>query len=86
MRPRLAARWQTEFGVWVDNFEVGRLASELDVTPQAVYHWVSGRSLPCPARALTIVHLSAGALTLQDIYVDRPAAMPRRVPEPSRCR
>lgn len=68
MRPREESRWQSDFGRWVDEFEVGRLAQALGVTPQAVYHWVAHRTGPHPDRARAIVGLSRGALTLESIY------------------
>ncbi len=70
---RVPDRWQTEFGRWVADFGVPRivagLASDpaLRVTNQTVYEWLQGHA-PHPARAMALVEMSQGRLTLDAIY------------------
>ena len=67
------SRWQTTFGQWVSDFGVSRIVSalahdpDLRVTNQAVYEWLRGYA-PRPARAMALVELSGGRLTLEAIY------------------
>ena len=67
------ARWETEFGRWVGDFGVPRIVKalardpDLRVTNQAVYEWLQGHP-PRPARAMALVELSGGRLTLEAIY------------------
>ena len=66
-------RWQTEFGRWVADFGVPRIVAvlgqdpNLRVTKHAVYHWLKGYA-PRPDRALALVEMSQGRLTLDAIY------------------
>ena len=66
-------RWQTEFGRWVAEFGVPRIVAvlgqdpNLRVTKHAVYHWLKGYA-PRPDRALALVEMSQGRLTLEAIY------------------
>ncbi|MBK8164654.1 MAG: hypothetical protein IPK64_01695 [bacterium] len=66
-------RWQTEFGRWVADFGVPRIVARLAhdpnlrVTNQAVYEWLQGHA-PQPARAMALVEMSQGRLTLDAIY------------------
>ena len=66
-------RWQTEFGRWVADFGVPRIVAGLSndpnlrVTNQAVYEWIQGHA-PHPARAMALVEMSQGRLTLEAIY------------------
>lgn len=66
-------RWQTEFGRWVADFGVPRIVAvlgqdpDLRVTKHAVYHWLKGYA-PRPDRALALVEMSQGRLTLESIY------------------
>ncbi len=70
---RAPDRWQTEFGRWVADFGVPRIVAglahdpDLRVTKQAVYEWLQGHA-PQPARALALVEMSQGRLTLEIIY------------------
>ncbi len=70
---RTPDRWQTEFGRWVADFGVPRIVAglahdpDLRVTNQAVYEWLQGHP-PRPARAMALVELSGGRLTLEAIY------------------
>lgn len=76
-------RWQTTFGQWVSDFGVTRIVAalsddpDLRVTRRAVYEWLRGHP-PRPARAMALVELSGGRLTLEAIYEHtceaRPAA------------
>ncbi len=66
-------RWQTEFGRWVADFGVSRIVAglahdpNLRVSNQAVYEWLQGHA-PHPARAMALVEMSQGRLTLEAIY------------------
>ena len=66
-------RWQTDFGRWVAEFGVPRIVAglahdpDLRVTNQAVYEWLQGHA-PHPARAMALVEMSRGRLTLEAIY------------------
>ncbi len=66
-------RWQTEFGRWVADFGVPRIVAglandpALRVTNQTVYEWLQGHA-PQPARAMALVEMSQGRLTLEAIY------------------
>ena len=70
---RVPTRWETEFGRWVSDVGVSRIVSalardpDLRVTNQAVYEWLQGHA-PRPARAVALVELSGGRLTLEAIY------------------
>jgi len=70
---RAPSRWETEFGRWVGDFGVSRIVKalahdpDLRVTNQAVYEWLQGHA-PRPARAMALVELSGGQLTLEAIY------------------
>jgi len=70
---RVPSRWETEFGQWVADFGVPQIVKalardpELRVTNQAVYEWIQGHP-PRPARAMALVELSGGRLTLEAIY------------------
>lgn len=66
-------RWQTEFGRWVADFGVPRIVAglahdpNLRITNQTVYEWLQGHA-PQPARAMALVEMSQGRLTLEAIY------------------
>jgi hypothetical protein len=66
-------RWQTEFGRWVADFGVPRIVAglahdpALRITNQTVYEWLQGHA-PQPARAMALVEMSQGRLTLEAIY------------------
>ncbi len=66
-------RWQTDFGRWVADFGVPRIVAglardpALRVTNQTVYEWLQGHT-PQPARAMALVEMSQGRLTLEAIY------------------
>lgn len=70
---RVPLRWETEFGRWVGDFGVPRIVKalardpDLRVTNQAVYEWLQGHP-PRPARAMALVELSGGRLSLEAIY------------------
>ena len=70
---RVPSRWDTEFGRWVSDFGVPRIVAalahdpDLRVTNQAVYEWLQGHA-PHPARAMALVEMSQGRLTLDAIY------------------
>ena len=70
---RVPSRWQTEFGRWVSGFGVPRIVArlahdpDLRVTNQAVYEWLQGHA-PRPTRAMALVEMSGGRLTLEAVY------------------
>jgi hypothetical protein len=70
---RAPPRWQTKFGRWVSDFGVPRIVAvlardpDLRVTNQAVYEWLQGHA-PRPPRAVALVEMSRGRLTLDAIY------------------
>jgi len=70
---RVPSRWQTEFGRWVGDVDIPQIVKalardpDLRVTNQAVYQWLQGHP-PRPARAMALVELSGGRLTLEAIY------------------
>ncbi len=70
---RAPNRWQTDFGRWVADVGVPRIVAtlsrdpQLRVTNQAVYEWLQGHA-PHPARAMALVEMSQGRLTLEAIY------------------
>jgi len=73
MRRRSPPRWATPFGSFVSDFGVGRIvlslaASGNPVTNRAVYAWVGGFTRPRPDRAIAMVQISGGRLTLDDVY------------------
>jgi len=73
---RVPSRWDTEFGRWVGDVGVPRIVAalahdpDLRVTNQAVYEWLQGHA-PHPTRALALVEMSQGRLTLDAIYQHR---------------
>lgn len=64
-------RWCTIFGQWIQDFGVDRVSTEIQVSPNAVYEWVAGRTAPSPDRAQELVRLSGGSLSLEDVYRHR---------------
>jgi len=70
---RAPNRWQTEFGRWVADFGVPNIVAglahdpDLRITNQSVYEWLQGHA-PQPARAMALVEMSGGRLTLEAIY------------------
>lgn len=70
---RVPSRWETDFGRWVADFGVPQIVKalatdpDLRVTNQAVYEWLQGHP-PRPARAMALVEMSRGKLTLEAIY------------------
>lgn len=65
----------TEFGGWVQDFGIKKLAKELDITPSAVYHWLRGTVVPRPDKAQEMVALSKKRLTLEQVYQHKPAVL-----------
>src|SRR5206468_830590 len=69
-------RWHTRFGSWVQAYTVARLVRDMAAvgcmtTRPSIYQWVAGATSPRPPNALALERLSAGALTLHDIYEQR---------------
>ena len=57
----------TESGKTID-----QAASELNVTPMAIRHWLSGRSIPRRATAQKIESWSGGKVTYADLVSPAP--------------
>lgn len=81
MKPKLD-RWRTPLGRWVASYTIPRLTRELaqrgsPVTPKAVYAWISGRTRPRLPVAMTVVRLSEGRVSLDDICPDTNRVMTR---------
>jgi hypothetical protein len=82
---RAPSRWQTAFGQWVSEYGVSRIVNDLArdpdlrITNQTVYEWLQGHA-PRPTRALALVELSRGQLTLEAIYGHGPALRRPSVP------
>lgn len=57
-----------KFADWANRFGRANLARECGVTWSAVYCWTIGTTKPKPDNANKIVELSAGELSLSDIY------------------
>ncbi len=70
---RVPDRWQTDFGRWVADVGVQGIVAglapdpTLRITSQTVYEWLQGHA-PHPARAMALVEMSQGRLTLDAIY------------------
>lgn len=70
---RAADRWNTDFGRWVSDVGVSQIVialahdPDLKVTNDAVYEWLRGHA-PQPRRAMALVAMSEGRLTLDAIY------------------
>jgi len=73
---RRPSGWDTHFGRWVCTYGTSELAETLGVTRHALYHWIAGRRSPTADRALQIVSLSHGRLSLDCIYHQRELASP----------
>ena len=70
---RIDERWRTPFGGWVARVTVAAIVNELGknpdlaVRPSQVYAWIAGITVPRPRRAMALVEMSAGALSLEDV-------------------
>jgi len=70
---RVPSRWDTEFGRWVSDVGIPRIVAalahdpDLRITNQSVYEWLQGHP-PHPTRAIALVEISGGRLTLDAIY------------------
>jgi len=76
MARRVVTRWNTRFARWVSGYGVTRLAATLatqgdPITPKAIYDWISGDGVPRPPRAMSLVRISHGTLTLEDVFRHR---------------
>jgi|SRR5208283_723908 len=82
MSRRDSDRWKSRFASFVLDYGVADLATELEIHPSAVYHWIRGESAPRRGYAVVIQDLareSGVRLTLDEIYRhsrDRLAAHP----------
>ncbi len=64
-------RWESKFAKFVQEYGVERLAKRLEIAPSAVYHWMSGRTSPRPAKAMAIQRIakrSGRSLSLEEIF------------------
>jgi DNA-binding XRE family transcriptional regulator len=64
-------RWKSKLGRFVDQIGTATLAEQLDVSPQAVYHWLRGVAAPSPSTAFEIRELARDSgfrISLEDIY------------------
>lgn len=57
-----------EFGTFIDQIGIDRLAKTLKVTTQTVSSWRKLDNTPRPTSAFEMICLSHGALTWQSIY------------------
>lgn len=64
---------ENTFVAWVNSYGRANLARALGITWRAVYKWTDEGGVPRPELAHRIIDMSAGKLTLEDIY-PRPAA------------
>ncbi|MGB2679148.1 MAG: acyl carrier protein [Candidatus Acidiferrum sp.] len=82
-----APRWKSKFARFVLAYGVANLATQMEVRPGAVYHWISARTAPRRGHAAIIRRLAREfgvKLSLDQIYshstrlvaVDRDPAMP----------
>lgn len=77
-------RRNTKFSSWVNSYSVRSVASGLSrsgmpTTVQAIYQWLSGRTLPRLTHAACIIELSNGKLSVSDIlthYTEVKKGMP----------
>lgn len=70
-------RYRTRFGSWVSRTTVPLICQNLStdpetrVKPEAVYQWLAGVTEPRPHRALALVAMSKGEISLDVIYAHR---------------
>jgi hypothetical protein len=57
-RPQCGPRWESKFGRFVGEYGVEELATELSIDATAVYHWMSGRTVPRLENALAIQRIA----------------------------
>jgi hypothetical protein len=69
---RIAMRyWNSTFARFIRSYGVVSLATELEVRPSAIYHWIRGSTTPRPAHAEIIKRLARERgcrLTMDEIY------------------
>jgi transcriptional regulator with XRE-family HTH domain len=64
-------RWKPKFARFIKSYSVESLATQLDVRPSAIYHWISGRTAPRRTHAEIIQRLArerGTTLTMDAIY------------------
>ena len=62
-------RWESKFGRFVREYGVARLAARLNVTPAAVYLWISGKTRPQTGKAIEICQIARPQrLSIEEIY------------------
>lgn len=88
MSPRRESRWMTHFGSWIEQVGTRNIVDHLSgdpataITRDAIYKWLQGHQ-PNPDRAIALVELSEGALSLDDIYAHRRELLQRSQSGPS---
>jgi hypothetical protein len=63
--------WSSAFARFVTAYGIDRLATALEISSPAVFHWIRGATAPKPAHAVIIQRLareSGVRLTLDQIY------------------
>ncbi len=68
MSQRMGKRWDSPLARFVRSFGASRLAAQLGIHENSVYHWIADRNHPRPEHARELVELSRGALTFETIY------------------
>ena len=68
---REPVRWQTPLGEWTQGVSARALAELVGVTPDAVYKWISGTTVPRVEVALRLVEFSGGKVSLVDVFTQR---------------
>lgn len=69
----ISKRWTTNFGRWIKDFGVQNLVFQLramdhSVTPACIYLWIAGTCAPRADKAMEIVRIAGGELTLADVF------------------
>jgi len=58
-----------KFREWLKRQKASEVAKRCDVTPGAIYPWRDGKIIPRHTHAWILVNMSAGELTIEDIFV-----------------
>ena len=87
----VSSRWETPFGKWVQAFGVRNVCEALysyglPIGRETVYHWMAGRAVPNPRKAMALIKISEGKLTFDDIYGQKDAHDAVRAREQSEVR
>jgi hypothetical protein len=79
---RCVERWRTPLGRFVGEFGVARLTAAFaargdPISGRLAYAWLAGAVMPRPERALALVALSRGRLTMAEVFGQRAAILRR---------